>query len=283
MKKWFKNLPVLLLSMAILSACGENTTGGKSSKSSGVETIGSSGYSDNNQNYGNMDEMRSEFNAKSLSDGVGNNDYIYHIGNYFNPNASQNNSGGTFNVSGCINIFGFEIGDCQSGSTYDPTAQLQLILDRGRLYKAVSSNSSTVNVDHAYSVINGEFIYQADTFDRNSSTYREMLGLEDSVLESRITSATITLANNTQIAAKHVELFLGTFGGLTGIKRFVVTTNLPVVANPVFAYTENASSSKIGALAEIGNVKIQRIQVNKVHYFYNGQIVPGSGQTVFYQ
>ena len=51
--------------------------------------------------------------------------------------------------------------------------------------------------------------------------------------ETRVRPATITLSNNTTVEAVLVEHISKVYTSINNVKRYILSTNLPVVANPI--------------------------------------------------
>jgi hypothetical protein len=284
MKRLFKNLSIAMLALAFMAACGENTSGANKKKNSGINGYGNgqTGYTTQGENYTSIDQVRADFNAKSLSDGIANNTNLYHVGTYFGGNAQ---GGGQVGVSiyGCLNLIFWEVGDCDSGNGgYDIDAYLQSALDMGRIWRTNSVGTNSVLVDEAYDVLNNDYLFQTVTYDRNDDIYREMLGLDrNDIVELRISAATVRLTNNQVIPATHIEYFYGAnytgYTQITGIQRFIVTKNLPTIANPVAVI--NSAGYLTGYLSNIGNdINVQSITIEKMHNFIYGSIQQVSSQ-----
>jgi hypothetical protein len=284
MKRLFKNLSVAMLALSLMAACGDNSTGAKSKKSSGVSGFGNgqTGYTTQGENYSNIDQIRNDYSNKSLASGIANNTNIYHVGTYF---GGQSQGGGQVGVSvyGCLNLIFWQVGDCdEAGGGYDIDAYLQSALDMGRIWVTDSVGQNSVIVDEAYDVLNGDYLFQSETFDRNDDIYRDMLGLgRNDIVSIKISGATVKLTNNEVLPATHIEYFYGTnytgYTNITGIKRFIISKNLPVIANPVAVV--NQSGYLTGYLSNIGNnINVQSITIEKMHNYIYGQIQQVSNQ-----
>tara|TARA_B100001971_G_scaffold129103_1_gene119004 strand:- start:43168 stop:44007 length:840 start_codon:yes stop_codon:yes gene_type:complete len=272
----------MLLAFSVLSACGENKSGGgSSSKSSGIGN-GQTGYTTQGENYSNIDEVRNQYNSKSLADGISNGTNIYHVGTYF---GGSNSGGGqvSVNVYGCLNLIFWQVGDCDSNNGYDINSYLESALNMGRIWQVQAASGESISINEAYDVLNNDYLFQPETFDRNSAKYREMLGLNrNDIVDVRISNASITLTNGQVIPSTLVEYFYGNnyTGGanITGMKRFILSANLPVVANPVAVIDGNGAIT--GYLSNVGNgIKVKSLTVTRMHGTnYYGQIQQTSGQ-----
>lgn len=284
MKTIMKRMAIAILALGVLSACGENKSGGKSSSSSsnGNIGIGTTGYTTNGENYSNLDQIRSDYNAKSLADGISNGANVYHVGTYFGGN---NNGGGQISggIYGCLNLIFWQVGDCDNNNGGNINSYLESALNAGRIWQVQSATSSSVAINEAYDVMNNDYLFQSVTFDRNDPNYRDMLGLNRSdIVDVKISGASIRLTNNQVIPATVVEYFYGSnYTGqmnVTGIKRFVMSKNIPVVANPVAVIDANGFIS--GYLSNVGTeINVQSITIERMHSVnYYGQIQQTSGQ-----
>src|SRR5690554_1293467 len=116
MKKLFKNLPLALLVLTLSVGCGkDNSSGGSSGSSS--EPIAVDGIGNSSQNFQTIEEVRTAFNAKSMSAGVTQNLDVYHVGPYFGGKASGGGIKVDYGVSGCLNLIFWQWGDC--GQNYE--------------------------------------------------------------------------------------------------------------------------------------------------------------------
>lgn len=285
MKTIFKRMSIMLLAFSVLSACGENKSGGgSSSKSSGIGN-GQTGYTTQGENYSNIDEVRNQFSAKSMADGISDGETVYHVGSYFGGNSS---GGGqvSVNVYGCLNLIFWQVGDCDSNSGYDPTSYLENALNLGRIWQVQGASGESISINEAYDVIGGNYIYQPQSFDRNNAKYRAMLGLDHAQnVKAVISNAQIKLSNNQIIPATFIEYFVvstGPYGNefyMQELDSFVVTKNLPVVANPVLVtkgYTIKGYLSNVGQ-----NIRVKSITISRDNYIngngtltaiHNGQV-----------
>lgn len=282
MKTMMKRMSIMLLAFSVLSACGENKSGGgKSSSSTSGIGNGQTGYTTQGENYNNIDEVRSRYNSKSLADGIANGANIYHVGTYF---GGSNSGGGQISgqIYGCLNLIFWQVGDCDSNSGYDITSYLESALNMGRIWQVQAGSGESISINEAYDVLNNDYLFQPRTYDRNDAKYREMLGLDrNDIVDVRISNASIRLTNNQVVPATLVEYFYGNnyTGGnnITGMKRFLLSSNLPVVANPIAVIDSNGAIT--GYLSNVGNdIKVKSLTVTRMHGVYYGQIQQTSGQ-----
>ena len=257
MKRLFK-LAFIALMMSQIASCGKenNSGGGSGSSNSGITNDGViSGVFDNGNNLGDYSAVRSHYTSASFSNGLSTNMVIYHIGPYF---GGQSSSGFSTTVSGCLNLFVVSFGDCDNINSN--VGQLESIVDRGE-YKVVrSTSSSSVTYDVAVgtqsSNLGGDFVYQPDTFDSTDDAYRDMLNLDDiSVRETVVSEARITLSNGETVNGEMVEYFY-TNGN---IRRFVLSSALPLMANPLLVIENN---SVTGRLNNVGETAVTRISAD---------------------
>lgn len=281
MRTIMKRMAIAILALGVLSACGENKSGGKNKSShSGNIGIGTNGYTTQGENYSNLDQMRTAFGSKSLADGIANGANVYHVGTYF---GGSNSGGGQVSVEvyGCLNLLFWQVGDCDSGMN-DISSYLESALNMGRIWQVQSASGSSVAINEAYDVLNNDYLFQPRTFDRNDANYRDMLALDRSdIVDVRISGASVRLTNNQVIPATLVEYFYGNnYTGqmnITGMKRFILSNNLPVVANPVAVIDQNGYLT--GYLSNVGTqINVQSITVERMHSVYYGNIQQSSGQ-----
>jgi len=273
MRKTTKTLSVLMMAAFMTVSCGKKENNSGSGGSGGGAGI--SEYTQT-QAYGSIDQVRQAFAAKSIADGAPVATEIFHIGSYF---GGSSGSGG-FNVSGCAQILFWEIGDCGT-NTSQQEAEMMSRLTSGE-YKTVfqaSPNSLTYKIPTGVEVVNNtvQYTYNGSdiTYDRTDEVYKEMLAIDrNDILETRVSPATITFQNNTTIAGQIVEVVFGNnnYGNtqVTDMKRFVLSTNLPTIANPI-AVLNGAYPSLSGYLAAVGTPSnyrmIKSIQINTIHTY----------------
>ncbi len=292
--KILRKMPVLLLAAFIATACGKKDDSGSSSSSgSGVSSF-NNGINTSPMSQTNLDQIRSAFNGTSFASGLENNVEMYHVGPYYNGNYS--NSGGGFDVQGCINLFGWEVGDCNGAGNME-----QILIDQlqnGSVKKVISRSDNSLSYKEPVGVItqNGYSLFnyngaQTETLNRESTSYKEMLGLVNNtnIIKHYVHNATITMVRNNQqqsVGAKVVELIYGYNNGqfgqiVTDIKRFVVSTNLPVAVNPIAVinglYPVNYNGLQAnGALSYYGNGEvvnqISSISIDRINTTYYSNI-----------
>jgi hypothetical protein len=273
MKTLMNRILLLAMVMTLAAACGKNSSGGGGSSQTNPSTNwngwDNNQYNNNGQQQQyNIEQIRSQFAAKSLSDGLQNGLAVYHVGPHY---SSSYYGGGNFNfqfqVSGCINLIFVQVGDC--GSTgYSNQQYMENIVDMGEFKIVQSSTSTQVNYEEAIGVSNEQFLVTQKTFTRNSSRYTDMLGTNGGVIgggfQSLVTAAYVRLTNGQQIEAYLIEHFNG-----YNTTRYVVSPSLPVLANPI-AVLDGYGQFQ-GALKSVGNTNINMIQVNLHQMGYNGQ------------
>jgi hypothetical protein len=276
MRKTTKNLSVLMMAAFMTVSCGKSDNSSGSGGSGGGAGI--SEYTQT-QAYGSIDQVRQAFAGKSIADGAPVGTEVYHVGSYFGGSSSS----GSFNVSGCAQILFWEIGDCGTNTSQQETEMLSR-LTKGE-YKTVfgsSANAVTYKIPTGIEVVNNtvQYVYNGSdkTYDRNDQVYKEMLALDrNDILETRVSPATITFQNNTTIAGQIVEVVFGNnnYGNtqVTDMKRFVLSTNLPSIANPI-AVLNGAYPSLSGYLAAVGTPTnyrmIKSISITTIHTYQWG-------------
>lgn len=259
-------LTIALLSMAILSSCGKTDIGNAQDAAvSYVTANGETIVGTANNNFTTIEQVRSAFNAKSLEAGVSEGMYIYHIGSKYGANSGSGISGG-ISISGCF--FGL-FGDCDDNNTSNQNYQLQSYLDNGRMQKvgAVNLGSSSLNIKKATGVLNNDFTYTDQVYTRTSAEYTQMLGLNSSATETRVFPATVEISDvtgNKIVDAVIVEHINKTYQSITSIKRYVISTNVPVAANPIAVIEGNSNIQVTGVLKSIGTTgHVKKINVDR--------------------
>jgi hypothetical protein len=279
-----KYFSILLgVTLLAITSCGQ-----ESSSSTASSTI--QGYVDSitgqtvagtsSNSYTNIDQVRAAFNAKSLESGVTEGTYIYHTGSSFGGSSNYGVSGG-ISVSGCF--FGL-FGDCSnSGSNSNQNSELQNYLNNGRMLKIgqLDQNSSTLSVLEAIGVSNNNFTYNSSSYSRTNSMYLKMLGLDDVYDETKVNAATIEVRDNnnsiTSVNGIVVEHIKRSYVGISSIKRYVLTTNLPVIANPIAILDGNYNIEVSGLLKSVGlGLYIKSIVVHSYTGTSNGSELLGT-------
>jgi len=246
-----KNLIQLLLILAMtfaLASCGKKDKGGSSSSSPApvVDPIPTGDfYGGSETEFGNFDTLKAYYTGKSFADGISASQIIYHIG----PDYGMVLNGGSFNVGFCIQFFGTTLGDCEG---MGQGAILDGIVANGE-YKVVESASvGGVSFQEATDVVDDQFVFEPRTFDANSEAFRAMLNLgNEPVLKVVVSQAQIHMTDGSTVTGDLVEYFYGTFGSVTGIDRFVLSKDLPLIANPIANF--DAYGNPTGVLNNIGN------------------------------
>ncbi len=259
------NLILLSLAILALSSCGgANSTSSTSSNlstvsvsSDGATTVGTS-----TNNFRTIEQVRAAFDSMSFKEGLSQGTYIYHVGSDY----STSNSSTSINISGCF--FGL-FGDCSNSNSSDITSQLEAYLDAGRMLQvgSLDNNTSMVNLNEAIGVANNDFIFDSYVYSLDSFDYKEMLGLNRSYAMTKLSSATVTLTNGTSFDAVVVEFVDGVFRTVRSVKSFVLSTNVPVAANPIAliesGFNERSTVRKV--LKSVGsNIEIKSIVFDKI-------------------
>jgi len=245
--KILKTMPVLLLAAFMATSCGKENSSGSNSGSTSVAGVGIDGIvTGGGTVFGNIEDVKTRFNAISFSTGVSQNTEILHVGTRY----ASNSGGGSTTILGFLEI------DWNTNS--------------GTSYRALRVNSSTqdsVNVTKATGSNYYGFTYDggvASELNRSSKDYREMLGLDNVCANTQVTEITIT----TQISNSNNNGNQGQQGTIKGneikcfgnngqmIRYSIVSDAIPVAANPIFIQTQQS----IGYLAKIGNTYITGAQ-----------------------
>jgi hypothetical protein len=255
----FGKLFVLGFVVLSLVSCGSDNSSGSSkgsSSSSGTGVVSSTGV-----NYKTYEEIKSVYTKMSMSAGVSNNTVVYHMGADYGGETISNNIDFGFNIGFCLNLFGSLKGDCDAYENQgnNQNSELAGVVSRGE-YKVVrSSSKDSVSIDIATGVYGQGFEFEAGTYNRNDSFYREMLNLDGkSVVKVIVTEAQVSILEGSttkNIKADYVEYFYSDYS----VKGFVLSTAFPLMANPI-ANTKN--NNLTGTLNFSGNKKIQSISVN---------------------
>lgn len=265
MKKLMKKLLLLAMVMS-LASCGNNSSGGSSSSSSPAPiTNGDDTSTWNNDNVENdtsqkissIESLRDKFAKKSLSDGISNNMAVYHVGPTYSDYSSSFNF--EFQVSGCINLIFWQAGDCGS-SGYSTQDYLQNLVDMGKFKIVKSISNDSIVYEEAIGTTSRDFVVTEKSYDRSSSRYEKMLGLNLTSYgsygaKSIVSAAYVKLSNGQEIEAYLVEHFDG-----YNTSRYVVSPAVPVFANPVAVLDSYGYFT--GALKSYGNTNVSLIQVN---------------------
>ena len=282
MKSLFKAKYLLLFVMGLsLYSCGKNSSGG--SGGSGSSTIGINGdgsitAGNSGQNFQTIDELRNAFNAMSLEAGVTEGMYIYHIGNHYTGNSSGGGgTGGGITITGCL--FGI-FGDCDDNGNggQQNNYQLQQYLNYGRMLKVrnLDQNANTLNLAKATGVYYNDFTYSNYVLTRTHNDYRSMLGMSSSYNQAKLANATIELQSGERVQAVVVEYIKESYYGVpNSIKRYVLSTNLPIAANPI-AVLHGLRAEVTGVLSTVGNnIKLRRIEIDTITElsYYNNQVI----------
>lgn len=270
MKALFKTLPILVVAGALSVSCGKKDNSSGSSSNSGGDGWTTPGTTVTQQTaYQSIDQVRSAFQAKSFADGSAANSQFYHLGSFF---GGGNGGGGiNFNFNWCWS-------DCQSQQIVNA---MEDRIQYGRQIKVTSASADSVSYGIATGVDenNGfpEFIYGSNgSMNRNGGLYQEMLGLDinenqlfgGSAEGIKVMPATVQLQNGQSVVGQMVEFIIGQksqYGcTVSDIKRYVLSSSLPIVANPVLAI-ENGTPT--GKLSEVnGNSAIvQSVTINGYH------------------
>jgi hypothetical protein len=234
--KILKTMPVLLLAAFMTTSCGkENSSGGGSSSGSVSGVVTTSGTV-----FGDIEQVKSKFQALSFSSGVSQGTEIIHAGSRY---ASNSNNGST-SIFGIIDINW----NTNSGSNL-------------RALKVNTSSQDSISAFRATGIDNyGVFNYgtTAETISRsNSNDYKEMLMLDAQCTETRVSEVTIstrdTSGTNGTILGSEILCLRNGYP----VRLSIVSDALPVAANPV--YIED-NQGRIGYLAKVGNKSITGIQ-----------------------
>lgn len=255
-----KKFTLLFLVLGLLTACGKdggNTSGNSTSPVSSSDL--KEGFVDDTaQSFADINQLRSAFSSKSMSDGIGYGMQIFHVGNYF-VTGSSTSSGGSF--YGCIDLGFWSAGDCNnySGNYYEQ--QMRAAIQNGRIIEIDSATESSVRYRKALDVKNGQYVYGSyGTYDKNFLFYKQMLGIGGYDGYIQLKRATITLSNGTQVDGVGIRNQYG---------WFVVSTNFATIANPIYAHTNDGKS---GALSQVGTgVRVQKISVPELNINYIAQ------------
>jgi len=247
-----------LLKMMLMGTLvvGLSSCGGDSNSSGRSTSLTNFGTSDGDT-FTEFTALRNTYTSSSFSSGLTAETAVYHIGPLYGGsfNTTSSNFAATFCV-GSNNIFGND-DRCQGSISGD--SQLNDIVDRGE-YKVIrSATSSAVQYGLANGVSNGTFTFSESSFDRNDSIFRRMLNLDDVATRRVVVSdAFIQLSDRGQVNANLVEFFFedGRY------ESYILSSALPLVANPVASYSGNytvgggVSFNLEGTLSFIGQASL---------------------------
>lgn len=250
MKTLFKALFLTFL----LSACGggSNRSGGGSSQ----VTLGGGQFAGISQSvqFSSLQSLRNYY-PLNTTNGLAANQYVYHVGSLF---------GNTSTGSGLFN-FNFDFSFCFMSQCH--MQELYQVIDNGRLIHI----QNDLNLRRAYDVQSGQFVYESFQYTEQSSIYRYMFSYDRTPISTQFSNATITFLNGQTMPATVVNYFYGETWGteaqITGVRRVIFASGLPLVANPIATF--NSSYQLTGALSYFGNnYVVKSIQVDK---FYDVQ------------
>lgn len=251
MKALFTKLPLACLALVLITGCGKQNASGAKGINKAPGVTGAM----------NLPQVRDAFNNTSLSSGMENGDIISHTGPYFKSVTSSciTKSWLIFSATACLD-------------TYSST--LERDMEESLIKKVASSSADSVQFQIPVDIDSqtGTYIYDGtETFDRNDSAYKEMLSLNQEPIETRISSATVTLNNSEKISGIYVEYFYGDKNNghlnITSRKSFVLSTGVPVMANPMIAVNEH--DQVIGGLTKINGKYVSGIKAARSHYVEN--------------
>ena len=256
----------VILSLLMFASCGEDSN---SSGSSGNDAPVASPTSPGPTTTASgqvlnipVATLQANFAAIPLESGMSSGLEIYHVGSYFGGSSTYNKP----SLSYCIRILGKEYGNCSSGSS--EANIFKQMLSAGRLLKYNSGSGPSLNMQKAisYSSTYG-FSYSSYTFTRSNSRYRDMLSLDSSPLETRVSTVNINFTDGSVVSGYLVEYFYGysSFGStsFTSIDRFIISESLPIVANPVMSF--NSSGYVDGYLSNYGSKVVKSIEIPVAH------------------
>lgn len=248
--------------LALISCGKENGSGGGSSSSSSSSSLSSSG-----KVYKNLTEIRNAFDKMSLVSGVKENMVIYHIGPDFGGQDFVTQIEDfdfsdlfDFDFNYCININGDLSGECENFQGPTQNNQLIDIINRGE-YKVVKTlDKNGLGVDFANEVFAQGFGFERATYSKDDELYKAMLRYDGkSTVKIIVSEAKMTIRDKSnkvkEIKGNYIEYFYSDYS----LKGFVVSTALPVLANPI-ATTQNHDLT--GVLSFSGEMTVQSVQVN---------------------
>lgn len=249
MKKMFGHLPIALMAMTLAVGCGKDENSSGSSSTAAPAPVKTEEVTNAAQNFKSLDEIRQAFDKKSMAAASGLD--IYHTGTYFGANSGFNIDT-SFDFSGCINLIFWSAGDCGGYEQQQKTIleQMDYILDSGRLIKVDSSDSSSLNVKEALDVNNDASFLFSDPY---QLTREDILG--DALRKTsyygqpQFKEASIKLSDGRDIKGVAIIKQTG--------EVFVLSTNLPLVANPILVQSNQGYGqlSKIGADVHVNEIR----------------------------
>lgn len=260
MRKLFKNLPVALITFALMASCGkEGSSGSSSSSNSNVSDTVTTTSTD----------IRDAIEAKSMAAGAPAGTTIYHWG-YDSDSSSESENCESYDLW----IINPTV--CWGGSVNTGTNSTRIIKVVDPAVDSVTYSQASGN-DSYGNLVFGDAL--AAPFDRGSETYTAMLGLDETPLAVKISSATISF-QGTSKSAKLVEYFYGEKDYITGrkiyssVKRYVLSTSVPVIANPVVSFGNGFNVTS--RLMKINNSQVTGVKLTKYHTIeYKSELVDG--------
>ncbi len=245
-------LAISMLSVSCGKKNGENSSGKPSSSSSDVSNLTNSSTA----HLKSLKSVQDAFAKLKDNTGLKAGDEIIHTGNAFVDFQHQYSNNTNINLGDAIgdNWFGNLFSGVNLSLGYGTSTNVSPT-DTARIYK-VESAASTVKLVEATGVSNtGEMIYSNPfNYTRNDDLYRDMLNLDNVTYEKvAVTPVKITLHDDSVINGTHIELFKSGWVA----DRYIVSTNLPVAANPVNVYRQ--TDGKQGSLIKIGNKGIKKL------------------------
>jgi hypothetical protein len=140
----------------------------------------------------------------------------------------------------------------------------------------LDQNSNTLNLAKATGVSYNDFTYSNYVLTRNHNDYRSMLGMSSSYNRAKLSNATIELQSGERVQGVVVEYIKeGYYGVPSSIKRYVLSTNLPIAANPI-AILNGLRAEVTGVLSTVGtNIKLRRIEIDTITElsYYNNEVI----------
>lgn len=250
------NFMLMMAAVFAFTACGKKDEGGSAAPAAPPVTtqppVTTDFYGSEQEEFGNFENLKTYYLNKNFDEGMSDNLVVYHVG----PKYGMQTNGGSFNIGFCIVFFGQTIGDCEGMG--NNTAILENIVNNGEYKVTTSYNATGVSYNLAVGVEDDQFVFEPRNFDQSSESFNEMLNLDNqAVVKVVVTRATIQLTDNSQISGDLVEYFYGTIGNITGVERFVLSKDLPLLANPIAVF--NAYGQPQGALNNVGNRMIRSV------------------------
>lgn len=292
MKNLLKLVLLITLMGAVASCTDNNKSGGSSSgggSGGGSGSGGSGGGSGSGtlgveQSFNSYSDYQDYFSNLEADEGLEEGMPFVFINSGSTSSASGGISFGiSFGVNGGFNTSSNnnQYGVCAVGYNSNCNGQFN---NQDNFY---SDNSSLRNIIQNYAQNNNQVWvvrdlgadrvelddikqngYVMNRIEVRSNQFRDLLMLNENSDLIKFSNATVKLKSGSKLKAQLVEIFKDKGWGLFTVKRAVVSSNVPLIANPIVTF----NGSNIGrALKRAGNLEIKSIKVqpHRIRSSYN--------------